>query len=270
MSLGIAIKGPEGLVLAAESRLTLVAQSGDQQHPPLHLNYDNATKLFSFAEPHNHVGVITYGLAAMQTRSAYSFVPELEVKLPGKRRDTRDYAELLSRFYGEQWRKLVPVDYAGPGMTFVVAGFNHGEPYGHVYVIEIPKAVEPHELHSAEGQFGITWGGQREIVDLLVKGYDHRVLDIIQKLLGPEKAQMEELEKALESVRTIFPIDVLPLQDCVDLALLFMRTTIEAQRLSVGMRGCGGPVDVGTITRADGFHFVQRKEIQGEAVRPVQ
>jgi len=61
------------------------------------------------------------------------------------------------------------------------------------------------------------------------------------------------------------PLQAMGLQDCVDLAGLFVRTTIEAQRLAVGIRGCGGPIDIATITRSEGFRFVQRKQVHGEA-----
>jgi len=60
------------------------------------------------------------------------------------------------------------------------------------------------------------------------------------------------------------PLLAMPLQDCVDLALFFIQTTIAAQRLTVGLRGCGGPIDVATITRREGVHYIQKKQIVGE------
>lgn len=56
MSLGIVVNGPEGLVLAAESRGTLTSTlppgvSGS----PIHVNFDNATKILSFKEPHDYI-----------------------------------------------------------------------------------------------------------------------------------------------------------------------------------------------------------------------
>ncbi len=32
----------------------------------------------------------------------------------------------------------------------------------------------------------------------------------------------------------------------------------------MGIRGCGGPIDVATVTRRDSFRFVQQKKITGE------
>ena len=58
------------------------------------------------------------------------------------------------------------------------------------------------------------------------------------------------------------------LQDCIDLAIFGIRWTIGAQALSVEVRGCGGPIDVGVITRRDGLRFVQRKKLVGDRSAP--
>ena len=62
MSLGIAFKGPEGIVLATDSRVTLHAE---QRRPDGGIllfpsTFDNATKLLSFTG-HPYVGAITLG-----------------------------------------------------------------------------------------------------------------------------------------------------------------------------------------------------------------
>jgi len=43
-----------------------------------------------------------------------------------------------------------------------------------------------------------------------------------------------------------------------------VRTTIEAQKLAIDVRGCGGAIEVATITRRDGFKFIQQKKPHGE------
>jgi len=144
MSLGIVIKSPEGIVLAAESRVTLTI-NGAQGQPSHFVNYDNATKLFSFCSPHNHVGVVTYGLAAIGQRTAHSFVPEFESTLPAERLNVFNLAQRISQFYMDQWRLVMPANYNGPNMTFLVAGFNEGEPYGRVYTMDLPRNTEPTE-----------------------------------------------------------------------------------------------------------------------------
>ena len=72
MSLGVVVKGPEGIVLAADSRITISA-SGPVFPQPIQINFDNATKLLSFGNIHTHVVAITYGEAVIQA------VPQLAV-----------------------------------------------------------------------------------------------------------------------------------------------------------------------------------------------
>jgi hypothetical protein len=263
VSLGIVIKGPEGLVLAAESRVTLSAKLPDGQQT--HVSFDNATKLLSFSDPNKAVGVVTYGLAAIGMRTAHSFVPEFEAGLPKERLKVGEFAERLGCFFMQQWKAIMPADYAGPDMVFVVGGFDEGEPYGRVYLLEVPRNPRPVETNANPGEFGITWGGQREHVDRLLLGFDPRLPEIVTKALELSQEAQQALQHALRGLQMQLPLSAMPLQECVNLAIFFLRTTISAQRLSVGIRGCGGPIDVATITRRDGLTFVQRKEVTGEA-----
>lgn len=265
MSIGIVIKGPEGLVLAAESRLTFQVQPpGSRTRIPV--SFDNARKVLQFDAPHNYVGVVTYGLGGIGLRSAYSFIPEFESSLASSSINSRipiaDFAQRLSDFFMQQWNNVMPQTYRDAPITFVVAGFNEGEPYGRVYLIEIPRSPTPVEQHI--NAFGITWGGQREIVDRLIRGYDERVIQIASQILNLNQQQVQRLRQAFTPLQMQMPIQILSLQDCVDLAIFFVRTTIEAQRLTVGIRGCGGPIDVAIITRSEGFRFLQQKKIVGE------
>ena len=103
MSLGVVIKGPSGLVLAADSRVTLTAQ------PPtgaaFFVNFDNASKLLRFGDQHNYVAAVTYGQALVpgQERTAESFLPELLAELPPTRLPIDQFAQSLSDFYLSQW-----------------------------------------------------------------------------------------------------------------------------------------------------------------------
>ena len=181
MSLGIVIKAPEGLVLAAESRLTLTAQAPDA--PPLHVNFDNATKLLSFVKPNTSVGVVTYGQAAIGLRTAQSFIPEFEAKLAedARRLPILEFAQKFSEFYLQQWNAAMPANYSGPNMTFIVAGFDEGEPYGKVFIIEIPRIPNPVAQQAGVGEFGITWGGQREIVEHNISGFRFKTVTQLQE-----------------------------------------------------------------------------------------
>lgn len=269
MSLGIAFKGPEGIVLAADSRVTL---SAEMQHGAekmmIPATYDNATKLLQLSG-YNRVGVVTYGLGAIglqEPRMAHSFLPEMEEALSKENfahYSVIDFAMRFSKFFMEQWRGQMPTDYSGPDMVFLIGGFDEGAPYGKVYEVDIPSKPNPVEQNT--DQFGVIWGGQLEYTNRLIKGFDPQLPVIAQKFLGLTDDQRIALQEHLEgALSTRIPYPFLPLQDCVNLSIFLIRTTMELQNWTIGVRGVGGAIDVATITRTDGFKPVQRKMIVGQ------
>lgn len=289
MSLSIVIKGPEGLVLASESRVTLTAQghalpgalglAGVAAPQTLQVTFDHATKLLAFSAPHTYVGAVTFGQAIIglsQPRTPASFIPELEASLPQQRVPVAEFAQLLSAFYLQQWQERMPPSlpppsetplpgggYAGPDVTFMVGGFDEGAAYGRVFQFGIPSAPTPVE-QNADPAFGLLWGGQQEIVDRLIKGYDPNLPLLAASALQLEPDEVVALRERLGALQLALPINFLALQDCVDLAILLIRTTIAVQQLTISLRGVGGAIDVATITRQEGLRFVQRKQVVGE------
>ncbi len=275
MTLGIVFKGPEGLVLAVDSRVTLNTQvtgsNGEQFIIPS--TYDNATKLLRVAGQ-DFVGAITYGLGAIgqkEPRTAHSFIPEFEAELAalanGKRLLVKEFAEYLSAFFMRQWEALDMPEvgqWKMDPMIFLVAGYDPDAAYGCAYEVNIPLKPAPTEL-SDDGSFGAFWGGQREYIDRLMQGFDPRIPALAIQTLGSPRSKEQALTLAFKKQCTLpIPYQFLPLQDCVDLSIFLIRTTINLQTWTLGIRGVGGHIDVATITKIDGFKSIQGKAIQGE------
>ena len=151
MSLGIVFKGPEGIVLAADSRVTL---TGQRENMLLPASFDNATKLLRI-RTQNFVGVVTYGLGAIgagQPRTAHSFMPEFERNFEtaprvgvteqgtrlamqelAPRLGVGEFASRLSEFFMAQWRTLMPAQYNDVPMFFLVGGYDVDASYGKVF-----------------------------------------------------------------------------------------------------------------------------------------
>lgn len=269
MSLGIAFKGPEGIVLAADSRVTLNTEiNRGKDKTILPSTFDNATKLLK-VDNQDYVGVVTYGVGAIgnqEPRTAHSFLPEFEDHLSKKnenRMSVNEFSSEFSRFFVEQWEKMMPKDYSGPDMLFLIGGFDCGEPYGKVYKVGIPSNPTPEEQNP--GQFGVVWGGQLEYTTRLVKGFDPKLPLIAKKFLNLSDEKATALEKHLtKTLSSRIPYQFLPLQDCVDLSIFLIRTTMEIQTWTVDVRGVGGAIDVATITRTGKFKAVQQKAIIGQ------
>ena len=270
MSLGIAFKGPEGIVLAADSRVTLTNQLQIPNQPALLLSstYDNATKLLK-VKGQTHVGAVTYGAGAIgltEPRTAHSYIPEFEQELKDlPRLNVKDFADKLSKFFLDKWNEQKIPYMPGQDMVFLVGGYDDGANYGKVFEIFIPSRPIPNERHNASGEFGLTWGGQNEYADRLMRGFDSRLPELTKQFLSLDDKKRDELSKHLQSqLQAPVPFAFLPLQDCIDLSIFLIRTTIIMQHWVIGIRGVGGAIDVAVITQAKGFEEVQRKQIRGE------
>ena len=147
-------------------------------------------------------------------------------------------------------------------LFFLVTGFDEGEAYGKIYEISVPGEPEP--VPYCADYFGVRWGGESELANRLINGFDPRASAIAKDQLKLTDTQIQGLEKKWsQELGLSFPYQFLPLQDCVDLAtfLVTMTSLVQAWTL-VGNRGVGGAVDVATITRTQGFEVVKQKRIE--------
>jgi hypothetical protein len=271
MSLGIVFKGPEGIVLAADSRVTINAQVQTPQGMALApAYYDNATKLLQ-VESQKFVGAVTYGLGALgaAVRTAHSYMNEFEKHLlqagPGpRRRSVEDFARELGQFFDQQYRAAGTPPDAGE-MYFLVGGYDENQVTGRVFLVSVPGQLVPQEQNAND--FGLSWGGQSEIVARILNSHDAEWLDVLSQQLNvhPAVAQQAATAATMQCGLKI-PYQFLPLQDCVDLSILLVRTTAQLMNYTIGIRGVGGAVDVATITPVEGIANVQHKSIKGERV----
>jgi hypothetical protein len=264
MSLGICLKAPEGIVLAADSRVTIF-QPIPQQSLFIPATYDNATKLLHLpSQP--FIGMVTYGLGVIgQTdfRTPYSLLPELDKELLGTRMTVSDFAKAVSKFFTDIWKAKMPQVYTGDAVRFYVAGYNQGEPYGKIFWFAIPHKPDPMEFYP--DSFGVTYDGQREFIDRLLRGYDDNLIPQVKDVLQLTDDNISKLSTDLPVKSSIrLPIQFLPLQDCVDLCTYFIRTTIGMQTFLPSVRGVGGEIDVATITRTEGLKILHEKRVRAD------
>jgi hypothetical protein len=278
VSLGIAIKGSEGVVLAADSRVTLFNQVQNPLTPGQALvipaSFDNATKVLRVSGQ-DFVGAVTYGLGAFNTangpRTMHSFIPELEEQLKAEgvgRLSVSEFANRLRDFFVGQWNTHINrVPNPGEEINFLVGGFDDGAAYGRVFLFQVPTQAIPVEQNPGAGQFGITWGGQHDLVYRMLYGFDIGVPAFIQSALSIPPPQFASFKQQLDQkFQPGIPYQFLPIQDCIDLAVFLIQSTIKFQRFRTSaVRGVGGPIEVATITRSEGFVFRSRRQLTAVA-----
>jgi hypothetical protein len=262
------------MVLAADSRVTLTFQptvpapqagAAPQTTLVIPAFYDNATKLLR-CSGQDYVAAVTFGLGALgqtEPRTAHSYIPELEAELADQNRlGVEEFARRLGQFFLERFQ-AAGMTAPGNEMHFLIGGYNGGEPYGRIYEVIVPTRIAPVEQNP--GVFGVSWGGQTHIVNRLINGIDQPAIEHIkQKLNVADQVMADAVREAVQLHTLEIPYQFLPLQDCVDLSILLVKTTSQLMQYTTDVRGVGGAVDVATITRTEGFKNVQSKQIRGE------
>jgi hypothetical protein len=271
MSLAVVFKGPEGLVMAADSRVTLTSTSQGMLNPDgpaieqvHHSYFDNAAKLLAL-RGHRNIGIVTYGQGSIgqeRPRMPHGFIPEFEAHLDENGSaplTVEEAARQLGQFFGEQWNQAGMPPEADP-MIFQVAGFDDGEAYGRVFEVSVPNAPEP--VEQIPDDFGIKWGGQDYFLERLLNGVAPMAFVAAQDELELTDEQVQRLaDRLYGELQLPIPYQFLPLQDCVDMATFLVDMTATVLTWTPGLQGVGGDVDVATITTTDGFQSVQHKKI---------
>ena len=276
MSLAIVFKGTDGIVMAADSRITMTSSHkvGDVERE-VFSTYDNTTKLFGLNHDRKYgsvvAGVVTYGLGAIgleKPRTVFSYVSEFEKIIfeEHKMGDTFTMSFLaigLSLFFRDEWQKTgMPTaeKYEGPDIYFRIAGFDKDEPYGKVFGFSIPSSPDPEEEYIG-ANFGVIPGGQTEFMERLLNGYDPNLPSYLRESGMDEKTSETFSKNHIGKLAIPIPYQFLTLQDSVDFSAFLIKTTMLLQSWSMGIRGVGGAIDIATITKTEGFDYISRKQI---------
>lgn len=266
VSLGIASKVPEGIVLAADSRITLYNTVKGLNGADISVAsvFDHHSKLLP-VRGQEFVGIITFGLGAFGTaaefRTAQGFMPEFETTLGKERLSVKDCATKLSEFFKKEYERLTDGQPYLDDIYFIVGGYDEDSPYGKLFRFSIPSAPNPVESTG----FGPIWGGDTGVVNRILNGIDGAGIEFLKARFNLDDAATIALTTDLTSSCSLpVPTYFTSLQDSINMCVGLIRTTIAVQSWTTGQRTVGGMCDVATITRTEGFKFVQHKEVTGE------
>ena len=234
MSLVVTVYVPSGIVMAADSRMTVLRseerEEGDQKlkvQQQIVLS-DNAYKVVAL--PSIRVGVSVYDAGVINNQPVDSHIHRFEEEAITPEDDVVSC--------GEKFLSFFQTNYPGVPIGFHVSGYRLEKKAStpHVFVGHTTKQEGVRRVNtSKEGtvQYGILRSGDIQVVNRLI-----------------EKTQLP-----------LFA--AMPLQDAVDYAIHLIRATIETMRFEPRFPGVGGAIDVLAVTPA-GMRWVQRKELRGE------
>ncbi|MFQ6083687.1 MAG: hypothetical protein ACE5WD_10040 [Candidatus Aminicenantia bacterium] len=242
MSFVITMYVPEGVVMAADSRLTLT-RSEEKNDKKIILqsvtSSDSNQKLFIIKEK---FGLSIYGDAAIKNLPLAGYVNKFVEEKITEDTEITDIPNLILDFFGEPFKN--------PNVNFHVTGFKIENkisiPYVYVCNIQARNVNRPN-YKNGRIEYGCTWGGEG---------------DIIARLLFPCK--LRNYRGDWEEVPH-YPIayQFFTLQDAIDFAIYAVRTTIDTIRFQPRPKTIGGPIDVLIIKPDLRPQWIQKKEYRG-------
>jgi hypothetical protein len=231
MSFIITVYTHEGVVMAADSRLTLNAKVGEvTNEKTISFDFSNSTnKLFCTKRG---VGISTCGNADIQGKPIAGFIEHFI--LQNNEAYVGDVAaKLLIHF-----RSLQP----GLKSIFHVSGYD-SEGKQRIYKVNT-ETNSGNEINPGFLQ-GATWDGEN---------------DVLIRLIQP--CWLSDKDGKPQQALPTFPIpwNFFSLQDAIDFASFAMSATIGTLRFQNRLKTVGGPVDLLAI-KPDGIVWVQRKSL---------
>lgn len=237
MSIVLTFKVAEGVVLAADSRLTI--REGER----VVLVSDSQEKIVQLT---SQVGVLICGAGFLGGRSAVSWVESYRRTLDEIPKPVSELAQGLLEF----------VPFADDtSTTFMVVGFSPGAKEGFEAQIIKLNIFANGEKHFFDASDAVSfWDGEFEAVTRLLRGRS----PIFSQVFADQGERLVEADR-LAQVQV--PYYALTLQEGVDWARFLLQAQIQYQRFSSETQTCGGPVDVVVMTPQGGWQWVQRKTL---------
>jgi hypothetical protein len=270
MSIAVLIGVHDGLVLAADSASTLSAR-GPMGSGVLNV-YENANKIFNLYKGERFIklGCITFGSGGIGNSSIATLIKDFrdhitQGDLGFNRKDysVKDVATILGNFLGEECSKIKDQEMLqGLNIGLLIGGYSSGETLGESWSVEIKKGVpaEPIELRKKQDP-GISWGGMGEALNRMVVGFSPEIFNVLSQAMNTPSAKLRETLEPLLTARLQAPIVFapMPIQDAIELSRFLVHSAIMFTRFTPGPQSVGGPIEIASITKHEGFRWIARK-----------
>jgi hypothetical protein len=255
MSITLSIRLPEGIVLAADSFVTVQAEAVPKEElikcpscgskipqaalvpsPPIPLSTSiYGEKIYKLTE---RIALLSFGISFLKGRSIRAHIEELIPQFSNNERVVSVVERIKAYFKYLLEEEMIsislpPHEYP---IGLQIAGYDEGESYiGKTYVVKLGRdeIVEPVHEHG----FGCTFGGDGRII--------------------------QKLWKEDPSIPIATPnYQFLSLHDAIDYAYFLVHTTIEYQRFATMMPTCGGEIEIAVITYSEGFRWIRKRKLE--------
>jgi hypothetical protein len=274
VTVAVAVKVFDGIVLAADSATTVTLPGGGHQV------WNNANKVFHLHRKYP-VAAMTWGLGNIGSASIATLAKDLrrrfmggDVLLPDwKLQETYTVEEVANLLVSMIFDELYAPEFSGPQAPYLgmlVAGYSATSKQAEAWLIEMTDpAMRPvPTLLMSQDRSGWHAFGQYDAAVRLLKGYDLSLPDRLAAVLDPAEAVKAEQLLTSGVLECPAVASAMPFADAIAFAKFLVDTTVGYSRFRFGPDTVGGPVEVAGITRHEGFKWISRKHYYGQDLNP--
>jgi hypothetical protein len=271
MTVIVSIKINDGVVMASDSASTFATV-------PTAQIYGHANKIVNLRRG-LPIGAMVTGAGGIGSESIDTLLKDLRRRFTGDDPDYVDWQlnaatytvqQVADRLRAFLWDEKASQIEQQVWLQIRICGYSAGRPLPEVWDVRLlgHEAPPPVSLQDEAG-FGVLWSGEFEALDRLVLG---RPTDFVKTLVAAGLTQQEadDIDEVVrrEQFSQLF-MPAMPIQDATDLAKFLVETTIGFVKFSVGRaKSVGGPVEIASITKHEGFKWVQRKHFYPSSLNP--
>jgi len=228
----------EGIVMAADSRLSLNQQQADGPNITNLISVgqsDSNQKLFV---TNNGVGISTVGDGDIRGVPIAGFIEQFVIETVADNRWSPENVsdEIIGYFNAQPFV---------PKIQFHISGYDTTTKEQQVFNVHVKAKTK--SKANPKDQYGVTWAGEG---------------DVIARIINPSaEIDPENGNRVIQTYpNVLIPFNFFTLQDAIDFSVYAVRTTIDTIRFQPRPKTVGGPIDV-LVIKPNEYKWIQRKEL---------
>lgn len=264
MTVCVAVKVYDCIVLAADSAVTITGQEGVTNV------WQHGNKLF-----HLHkqlpIAAMTAGWGSFGRASVSQLAKDLRILLSGPVKDgglnPRQYTigEVVNRandLFFAAYKRFVPAPDKEHSFQLWIGGYGSHDSKAEMWQCGFHEGVkqEPRLVIGPDTTARVIWGGQLSALYRLLLGFDPYALRQALHQHGLDAEEISTLERRMRQIAAKHLVDAaMPVQDAINLAEFLVDVAKRYSRYHPGANVVGGETDIATITKHERFKWIKRK-----------
>jgi hypothetical protein len=261
MTVIVSVKINDGIVMAADS-VSSYNSGMSYQHAIKIVNLIKGLPVGAMVTGNGGIGKESMETLLKDLRSRFA---GLDVAHPTWRIDPNKYtmkeiAERVREFVVQE--KIAPSG-LNTSVQLRLCGYSADRPLSEIWDVNIiDGSCAAPSCIGTEDTWGLNWAGEYEPLDRLIYGMSQMIIPTSVSTLGVTQQEAQESwDKLVPHLYQGFVLSDMPIQDAIDLARFMVSTTVGFVKFATSRphKTVGGPIEIATITKHEGFKWVQRK-----------